>query len=96
MKRNALNIVALIFFMLFVSTTLLTFEKQTGQDCGPPEKIVEHTYLFTEYSSTAEKNAGFIDCVGPSYFISYRPLDISIIGSTASVVALYLVKKRAY
>ena len=89
-----LTVLTLLIFFASILAGFLSFEKQTGQACGPPEKITENTYLFTEWKTTAEKDAGFIDCIGPSYYLVYRPLDFMALGLVVSSATFITIKKN--
>ncbi len=86
-----------LFVFLFVSSiliSLVTFEVQVGQGCGTPGRTTSNTYLITDYYPAASSNDGFIDCIGPSSFLLYRPLDLSAVALVISLVmGAFAIKK---
>lgn len=95
MKRSVLLLFATIIFMASISIGFFSFEEQIGQECGPPEKIIDTTYLFKRWKDSVGKDVGFIDCEGPSSFLEYRPLDIAAIGLALSL-AIFIFAKRKH
>ena len=92
--KIGLALLAVALFLASIGLALFTFEAQTGQGCGEPERIVNDSFLITDYYPYSSGEVGFVDCVGPSTFVRYRPLDISAVGVVVSVALGLFAAKR--
>lgn len=92
--KKVLVIVAcgLVVASIFIGTQ--QYKEQTGQDCGPQSETTERVHWVWQWLPHRDDNKSFIDCVGPSYFIVYRPLDIAAVGVLISAGLLFFATKR--
>ena len=93
--KIGLTVLAVGLFVASIGLAFLTFEAQTGQGCGEPERIVNNAYLATDFVPHVSGDVGFVDCIGPSTFVRYRPLDLSAVGVLASgAIGVFAAKRR--
>lgn len=92
--KKPLFIIAGILIIMSVFIGAKEYTAQTGQGCGSPIKVVERVNWVWQWWPNRGGRGGFIDCVGPSYYIAYRPLDIAGLGIIVSVGLIFIAKKK--
>lgn len=94
MKKKLLLalVIILIIFPLFISTR--EFKERTSQECGKPMEVNERVHWVWQWWPSRDDDKGFIACIGPSHFITYRPLDIAGLGFMLSIGLVIFAKKN--
>ncbi|OGY26760.1 MAG: hypothetical protein A2Z11_02180 [Candidatus Woykebacteria bacterium RBG_16_43_9] len=93
--KNLLLIIAGVFLVISVLIATQGYKEKTGQDCGEPSEVISRVNWFWQWWANRDEGRYFIACVGPSYYIVYRPLDIAGAGILLSAgIAFTAVKKR--
>lgn len=98
MKHPRLNIllfliltVFLLSFSVFISTK--EFKERTDQGCGEQIEVIERVHWVWQWWPNRDGNKGFIACIGPSYFITYRPFDVAAVGFMLSIGLVIVIRK---
>lgn len=92
--KKTILVLALILLVSSVFFGSLRYVEKVNQGCGEPTISTKRINWFWQWWPNRDDDKAFLQCVGPSEYISYRPIDIAVLGILISIVLLKIVWKR--
>jgi len=92
--KKLLLAVALILLLASVFTGTRQYREMTAHSCGQPIATTKSAHWIWQWLPNRDDNKDFIQCAGPSSFISYRPLDVAGVGFVISGSLVIIAIRR--
>lgn len=91
--KKGLLFVALVLLCLSPIIGAQEFREKVGQHCGNSAEFVQRVDWVWDWLANRDDGKAFVDCVGPSEYVAYRPFDLAGLVLFAST-ALFMAARR--